>query len=142
MVESLAQLHAPLVKKSRALFWSADKSVRSVFTVSKEYDSGSASPYYWFAYHSDWDKFLADAEKGFYVLGCIGRDEAYALPYTWIHERMPKLNMTREGDRFYFHVFLSTLNSGALALWLPDGTLDPIDQLRMPVHIGAVLVGS
>ena len=33
------------------------------------------------AYHSDWYKFLSDGTQGLYVLGCLGRDEAYALPY-------------------------------------------------------------
>jgi hypothetical protein len=116
------------------MFWSANKAIRVIFTISKEYAPESDAAYYWFAYHSDWDSFLGDADKGFYVLGCIGRGEAYALPFDWIHARMSKLNMTKEEDRFFCHVFLYALKSGGLALWLTDGFLDPIDQFKLPIH--------
>jgi hypothetical protein len=54
------------------------QALRAVVTISKQYleDGG-----YWHAYHSGRDKFLSEASQGLYVLGCIGRDEAYAIPF-------------------------------------------------------------
>jgi len=43
--------------------------VRAV-TISKQYVQGEGG--YWYAYHSDWDRFLSEASQGLYVLGCIG----------------------------------------------------------------------
>ena len=65
VVSTLSSLFVPLVKKSRALYWSADKSFRVAVTLSKEYEGGE----YWYAYHPDWDNFLSEGENAFYVLG-------------------------------------------------------------------------
>jgi hypothetical protein len=43
IVTALSDEYAPLVKKSRALYWSADKSVRAAITISKQYKDGD----YW-----------------------------------------------------------------------------------------------
>jgi hypothetical protein len=141
MVESLARDRVPLVKKSRALYWSADRGLRVVVTISKQYTEAKGRCYYWFAYHSDWDKFLSEAAQGFYVLGCIGRDEAYALPFEWIHPRMQYLYVTKAGDKSYCHVFLYPTEKGGFALWLDNGRLEPIDAFRIALHqpVGAKL---
>ena len=64
ILAALSRQYSPLVKKSRALYWSADKALRVVVTISKKYeDSG-----YWYAYHLSWDVFLSAGKRGFYVL--------------------------------------------------------------------------
>ena len=99
IVERLADLYVPLIKKSRALYWSADKTVRASITVSKQYPDGG----YWYAYHDEWDSFLTQATTGLYVLGCVGRSEAYAIPVQWMQARMSQLNITeREGKKLMF----------------------------------------
>src|SRR5277367_4960051 len=47
IVAALSAKYMPLVKKSRALYWSADNSVRVAITVSKRYEESG----FWYAYH-------------------------------------------------------------------------------------------
>jgi hypothetical protein len=102
MIAALSSLYQPLVRKSRALYWSADKSVRAAVSISKLYEGG----HYWYAYHPDWDKFLAEASHGFYVLGCVGLDYAFAIPFDWIHSRLKYLHLTERDDGGHWHIFL------------------------------------
>jgi len=54
---------APLIRRSRALYWSSKQDIRGAFTVSKRYTKkGGAS--YWYAYHPQWRDFLDQAERG------------------------------------------------------------------------------
>lgn len=76
IVAALSRKYRPLVKKSRALYWSPDKTTRAAVTISKRYESGG----FWYAYHPEWDKFLREGSEGFLVLGCVGQDFAYAVP--------------------------------------------------------------
>jgi hypothetical protein len=41
----------PLIKKSRALYWSPDHGKRAAFTISKHY-ARRGGPHYWYAYLS------------------------------------------------------------------------------------------
>ena len=126
---SLSHAYAPLVKKSRALYWSADKALRAVVTISKHYLEGEGG--YWYAYHSDWDKFLSEATQGLYVLGCIGRDEAYALPYRWIHSRIKYLSVTEREEKSHWHILLYPTPSGELALRLNNGQTESLDDFQI-----------
>jgi hypothetical protein len=129
IIEALTSTYAPLVKKSRALYWSADKTLRAAVTISKQYAEGEGS--YWYAYHSEWDKFLGEAAQGLYVLGCIGRDEAFALPYQWIHSRVQHLNVSEREGKSHWHVLLYPTPTGALALRLNNGQNETLDAFRV-----------
>ena len=118
IVSALSVQNGPLVKKSRALYSSVDKSVRAAITISKEYEYGN----YWYAYRSSWDAFLKEGEKGLYVLGCIGRDEAFALPYEWIHSRLKSLYATTRESGTHWHIYLLPSDTGTLTMRLNDGT--------------------
>jgi len=43
------------------------------------------------------------------VLGCIGRNEAYAVPRSWIHSKLKFLNTTEMKDETYWHLYLNIL---------------------------------
>jgi hypothetical protein len=129
ILESLTHSYAPLVKKSRALYWSADKSVRLVVTISKRYETGEGG--YWYAYHSDWDTFLSEAAQGFSVLGCIGRKEAYALPYAWIHSRLKNLNHTEREGKSHWHIILNPDETGTLTLRLNNGQNEQLENFKI-----------
>jgi len=103
-----------LVKQSRTLFWSPNKELRVCCAVSKRYE-GDYQPY-WYAYHPKWDNFLAEAEDGYFVLSCMDRNEAFAVPYSWLAANKKNLNMTENGDRSYWHVPVTTLDNGGLAI--------------------------
>ena len=131
IIAALSAEHSPLVKRSRALYWSADKSLRVVVTVSKQYeDSG-----YWYAYHSPWDAFLAEGKQGLYVLGCVGRNEAFAIPYEWIHARVESLSFTERGDSKHWHILLYPTDNGQLVLRLKNGKNESLDHFRLALSV-------
>jgi hypothetical protein len=102
-----------LVKQSRTLFWSPDKSLRVCCAVSKRYESDYQP--YWYAFHPKWDEFLAEATEGFLILSCMDRDEAFAVPYSWLATNKANLNMSDNGERSYWHIAVTTLD-GSLAI--------------------------
>jgi hypothetical protein len=114
-VDALSALKGKeLIKRSRTLFWSADKELRVCCAVSKRYESDYQP--YWYAFHPKWDEFLAEGKESYFVLSCMDRDEAYAVPYSWIVENKDNLNMTDRGERSYWHIALTLLDSDALAI--------------------------
>jgi hypothetical protein len=114
-VESFSALKGKeLVKQSRTLFWSPDKQLRVCCAVSKRYDNDYQP--YWYAYHPKWDEFLSEAADGYFVLSCMDRNDAFAVPFSWINENKKNLNMTESGDRSYWHVPITTLPDGSLAI--------------------------
>lgn len=128
IVASLARRDgAPLVRKSRALYWSADRKIRAACSISKRYTGKSQNPY-WYAYHPAWDEFLEPADRGFFVLGCMDRDEAYAIPRSEIVRVLPQLHTTTPKDgKIYWHIHLKEGPDG-LELLLPNA--DRNMQLR------------
>jgi hypothetical protein len=138
IVSALSSTYSPFVKKSRALYWTADKPVRAAITISKEYAAGN----FWYAYHPDWDKFLSDASIGLFVLGCVGRNEAFAVQFDWIHKRIGLLNLTEREGGSHFHIHLYPDASGELCLRLNNGEQEPIRQFKIPLSISSQVAGS
>jgi hypothetical protein len=92
----------PLIAKGRALFWSADHKLRVACSISKRYDR--AEPY-WYAYHPNWDAFLADGETAHFALGCVDLDIAFVIPRKVIAENIQFLSTsTRENGMTYWHI--------------------------------------
>lgn len=120
-----------LLKRSRTLFWSSDKSLRVCCAVSKKYDS-EYQPY-WYAFHPKWDAFLSEADEGYFILACMDRNEAYAIPYSWLVKNKQNLNKTDDGERSYWHVALTTLEDGELAINTSKiGMKTPLEEYRFP----------
>jgi hypothetical protein len=114
-VDAFGQLKGQeMLKRSRTLFWSPDRKLRVCCAVSKKY--GSDYQPYWYAYHPTWDMFLAEASEAFFILACMDRNEAYAVPYSWMRDNKQNLNMTDNGERSYWHIALTTLENGGLAI--------------------------
>jgi hypothetical protein len=103
-----------LVRRSKTLFWSPDKELRVCCAVSKRYE-GSYQPY-WYAFHPSWDEFLAEGKEGYFIISCMDRNEAFAIPYSWIEKNKSNLNMTDNDDKSYWHVPITTLEDGGLAI--------------------------
>jgi hypothetical protein len=116
----------PLVRKTRALYWSAGHDVRVACSISKRYLGKNQNPY-WYAYHPAWKEFLDEAERSFFVLGCMDRDEAYALPREQIAQLLPFMHTTSPKDgTMYWHIHI-TERQGALELLVPkNGTTLPL----------------
>ena len=120
-----------LLKRSRTLFWSPDKSLRVCCAVSKRYES-EYQPY-WYAFHPKWDAFLSEATEGYFILACMDRNEAYAIPYSWLASNKQNLNMTDNGERSYWHLALTTLENGKLAINTSKiGVKTSLEEYRFP----------
>lgn len=102
-----------LVRRSRSYFWSADKTLRACCTVSKRYE-GDYQPY-WYAYHPLWDEFLKDGD-GYLILACMDLNWCFAVPHGRFAEILDFLNKTEREDRSYWHIPLTTLDSGSIAI--------------------------
>jgi hypothetical protein len=113
-----AREDVPLVRRTRALYWNAQHGVRVACAVSKRY-KGKGQYAYWYAYHPSWDEFLGDAAHGYFVLGCMDKKEAYAIPRDVLLPILPFLNTTtpKTGDT-YWHIHL-TDRSGTTEILLP-----------------------
>jgi hypothetical protein len=94
-------------------------ATRCVVALSKRYDDRSAFPY-WYAHHPDSQTYIAEAERGFLLLGCMDRQEAFAIPSAVVAECISALNTTtrRKTGRLHWHMHLVE-RSGGLALLLP-----------------------
>jgi hypothetical protein len=129
ILNELGGKYPPLVKKSRALFWSADKTVRVAVTISKKYSGGD----YWYAYHADWDQFLGEGSIALYALGCAERAEAFLVPYDWIHSRLDFLHVTERDDTRHYHILLYPQTNGKLRLHLRNGVDESLEAFRLPI---------
>jgi hypothetical protein len=138
IVSALSAKYSPFVKKSRALYWTADKSARAAITISKEYSSGN----FWYAYHPDWDEFLSEGSIGLFVLGCVGRNEAFAVPFEWIHKRIGFLNVTEREPESHFHIHLYPDVTGELFLRLNNGENERIEQFAISISAPSALAMS
>ncbi len=103
-----------LLKRSRTLYWSPDKELRVCCAVSKKYEKDNQT--YWYAYYPKWDDFLAGGKESYFILSCMDRDEAFAVPYSWLLKNKKNFNMTDRDGRSYWHVALTTLESDKLAI--------------------------
>ena len=133
----------PLASDGIARRKSSDDRVRAVMSISKFYEDRPDFPY-WYAYHPDQDEFLGEGEKGYFVLGCIDRDEAFAIPLDVMRPLVGLLNTTTREDsrRVHYHVHLAE-RDGALALLLPKAAthlnVTPY-RLSLPVNAASEAV--
>ncbi len=109
----------PLIRKSGALFWTADHHLRAVCSISKRYVKRNAYPS-WYAYHPQWDEFLSEADQSFLVLGCMDLDVAFAIPRKELTSRLDALNKTtKEDGTHYWHIHIVERAAGQYAIVLP-----------------------
>lgn len=119
-----------LIKKSAALFWSSDEQhrLRIACTLSKRYPDGG----YWYAYHPKWDHFLAGGTEGYLVLGCMDKTRAFALPFGWIRQQLPRLSKTENERDSYWHVYLGE-EEGRIVFKVPAGERIDIESFAVSV---------
>ncbi len=119
-----------LVRKSRALYWNAQRDIRAACSMSKRYTGKNQAPY-WYAYHPQWDTFLNEADRGFFVLGCMDLEKAFAVPHAAIKPLLPSLHTTtNKAGSTYWHIHLVEHNGG-LAISVPKSTPLNLDQFMI-----------
>jgi hypothetical protein len=110
------KLGVALVRRRRAMFEDIRGKNRACISISKRY--GREYQPYWYAYHPAWNEFLEGGKDALFVLGCMDRDEAFAIPLSVFSTFLPKLNQTvREDGARYWHVVITTNEDGKPALY-------------------------
>ena len=97
------QRRTNFIKKTRAQFWSPDRTERIATTISKIYESGKLVTY-WYAYHPSWDRFLENDPNAVLGLGCVGLDFGFSIPRKALGKVLPFLNQSTGRDEPYWHL--------------------------------------
>lgn len=131
IIDALAsKLGTKLVKKSRALFWDAEHTLRVACSISKRYTKRTSYPY-WYAYHPQWDDFLNEGSDAYFVLGCMDLSIAFALPLKLLRKNLQLLNTTTTERSTYWHIHLVETDKG-YAVLLPKGSQNlSVDEYRI-----------
>lgn len=97
-------LNQTLVKRSRAIFETADGEITVMCAVSREYE-GSAGLGYWFAFHDHHRDILQSAKQAYAAFGCGSPQKVVLIPLKDFSAWLDGMNQTvLEGGRFYWHV--------------------------------------
>lgn len=89
---------------SRSKYLDDKSNLRVTCTISKRY-LRDYQPY-WYAFHPSWLEFLEEGASGFLILGCMDRDEGFAVPLELIKSKLESLNTTEKEDKKYWHISL------------------------------------
>jgi hypothetical protein len=124
-----------LIRKSASLYWDADHVVRIACSISKRYTDRGPNYRYWYVYHPAWDTFLSEASKGFFVLGCMDLQVAFAIPFDVIHPLRDTLNITELKDgTIYWHVHLAETPDGISMLLPKKGKPLSLEPFRVSLE--------
>jgi hypothetical protein len=127
------KMNAPLIKKTRALFWSADHTKRIACTLSKRYLKRASYPY-WYAFHPQWDDFIHGGQEGFLVLGCMDLPVCFAVPREVVDEILPDLNVTEIERGKYWHIHIAQDAAGDFEILVPKRSSNlRISSYRVPL---------
>jgi hypothetical protein len=123
-----------LVRRSRTMFWSADKQFRVCCAVSKRYAVSHGSRPYWYAFMPKWYDFLCEGTDSYLILVCMDRNEAFAFNRSVLDRYKDDFGVTeRPNGGRYWHIELYEV-SGELTLQLHRiGTRVPISEYRFEI---------
>jgi hypothetical protein len=100
-----SQKHLTAIKLSKTNFADVSKHLHVTCAISKRYKRDYQP--YWYALHPQWVEFLEASEESYFVLGCMDRNEAFAIPRHVLLKILPDLNQTKLSNRNYWHVALT-----------------------------------
>lgn len=100
----------PFNRVSKTNFEDPETGLRVSCAVSKLYET--STPGYWYAFHPPWLEFLRGGKESFFLLGCMDREEAYAIPLRLLEDQLVNLNQTIAGEKYYWHIYLRIDGSG------------------------------
>lgn len=129
-----------LLQKSRAQYWNSARDVRAVCSISKRYEGKNQNPY-WYAYHPQWDEFLGGAQHGYFVLGCMDLDRAFAIPRDAIRSVLPSLHQSVRDSGDYWHIHLVERNGGIEVLIPNSRTGFALEKFSFPIKRRSALLG-
>jgi len=92
--------------RNRSSFEDPQQNLRFAVAVSKIYERRDK---YWYAYHTRQKDYLSEAASGFFVLGCLDTERAFAIPVGHMNKYAEgMLTTTPKGDasKLYHHVVI------------------------------------
>jgi hypothetical protein len=98
-----AHLKTVLIKRSAALFSSADETVGVICLNSRKHEQGKHSKY-WFAFHPHQKETIAKYRQGYVAFGCGSAEMIVAIPSKEFVGWLDRFSKTELEDRFYWHV--------------------------------------
>lgn len=114
IVETFSKLKgAKLIRRKAAYFSDPTDQLRVGVPVSKRHDKAYRN--YWYAYPSSMRSFLEDGGESYIILGCLDKNEAYAVPYSAMEQYREGMHITpeKENRKEYWHVFINDANGSA-----------------------------
>jgi hypothetical protein len=103
----IARLQVPLktvlIKRSAALFSSADETVGVICLNSRKHEQGKHSKY-WFAFHPHQKDTIAKYQQGYVAFGCGNAETIIVIPAKEFVCWLDRFWTTKLEDRFYWHV--------------------------------------
>ena len=93
------------IKHSSTNYSDAENLLHISCAVSKLYKL--ANQPYWYALHPRWVEFMKEGVEGYFVLACMDRNEAFAIPYELLVENLENLNRTEKQDRYHWHIHIA-----------------------------------
>jgi hypothetical protein len=124
-----------LVKKSRALYTTNDRSVSVACTISKHYPDNAVK--YWYAHHTPWQDFLDKAASGYLALGCVGADFAFVIPANVMQERLEFFNTTTRNGKTYWHIHIQEPEPDVYRMMVPkSGEHLDLRPYKMQIDVG------
>jgi hypothetical protein len=107
-------LKTTLIKRSAALFSSADETVGVICLNSRKHEQGKHSKY-WFGFHPHQKETIAKYQHGYVVFGCGSADTVFSIPAKEFVGWLDKFWTTEDENRFYWHVRIVE-NKGKFAI--------------------------
>ena len=92
-----------LIKRSRAKYHAPDNSMALVCMVSKVYEKGGQT-FFWFGFHRHQKDFLDCAQSGFVAFGCGTEKKTLLVPYPIFVKWLDVLNTTEKANDLYWHI--------------------------------------
>ena len=98
-----AKLKTGLIKRSAALFSSADEKVGVICLNSRKHEQGKHSKY-WFAFHPHQEETISKYQQGYVAFGCGSAEVIVTVPAKEFLGWLDRFWTTELEDRRYWHV--------------------------------------
>lgn len=109
-----------LKKETRSLYVSSDKDV-SVRAVGSKAHVGKQNIFYWYAFHPRFRESAEEYKKSYIAFGCGGADKILLFDLAEFMTWLPKMNVTEEENRMYWHVHFVESGTGKIELRFKGG---------------------
>jgi hypothetical protein len=94
-----------LVKQTRVSYSNQDKSTALICTVSKEYEQGQFTKF-WFAFHPHQQEFMNEFQNSYVAFGCGKPEDTLLIPFKEFELFLQNCGTTESEERMYWHIVI------------------------------------